>query len=187
MPEPLLLQRQGAVAIIAIDDAPYNRMSLELIDQLEVLVGEIAADATIRAVVLTGQGLDNFSVGMNLKQLAAGIARMGGEDALFDQRLRVIKAIETMAEDGTYARLPKKEVAGLERERLGGEIPHPAKETERSCKRQAEQAKQPAHYWRRVEKMRGGTKAIITYRSTRRRNHELQQLAGLPRKRWRPP
>ena len=96
MPEPLLLQRQGAVAIIAIDDAPYNRMSLELIDQLEVLVGEIAADATIRAVVLTGQGLDNFSVGMNLKQLAAGIARMGGEDALFDQRLRVIKAIETM-------------------------------------------------------------------------------------------
>ncbi len=28
-----------------------------------------------------------------------------------------LKAIETMAEDGTYARLPKKEVAGLERER----------------------------------------------------------------------
>ena len=28
-----------------------------------------------------------------------------------------LKTIETMAEDGTYARLPKKEVAGLERER----------------------------------------------------------------------
>jgi small subunit ribosomal protein S2 len=28
-----------------------------------------------------------------------------------------LKSIETMAEDGTYARLPKKEVAGLERER----------------------------------------------------------------------
>ncbi len=96
MPEPLLLERQGAVAIIAINDPPYNRMSLEFIDQLEVLVGEIAADHTIRAVVLTGQGLDNFSVGMNLKQLAAGIERKGGEDALFDQRLRVIRAIETM-------------------------------------------------------------------------------------------
>lgn len=96
MPEPLLLERQGAVAIIAINDPPYNRMSLEFIDQLEVLVGEIAADHTIRAVVLTGQGLDNFSVGMNLKQLAAGIERKGGDDALFDQRLRVIRAIETM-------------------------------------------------------------------------------------------
>ncbi len=96
MPEPLLLERQDAVAIIAINDAPYNRMTLEFIDQLEVLVNEIAADNTIRAVVLTGAGLDNFSVGMNLKQLPAGIERMGSPDALFDQRLRVISAIETM-------------------------------------------------------------------------------------------
>jgi enoyl-CoA hydratase len=96
MPEPLLLDRQGAAAIIAINDPPYNRMSLEFIDELEVLVGQIAADQSIRAVVLTGQGLDNFSVGMNLKQLAAGIERRGGKDALFDQRLRVIRAIETM-------------------------------------------------------------------------------------------
>jgi enoyl-CoA hydratase/carnithine racemase len=96
MPDPLLLERQGAVAIIAIKDAPYNRMSLEFIDQLDLLVGEIAADSSIRAVVLTGQGQENFSVGMNLKQFATGLARMGGPDALFDQRLRVINAIETM-------------------------------------------------------------------------------------------
>jgi enoyl-CoA hydratase/carnithine racemase len=96
MPEPLLLERQDTVAIIVINDAPYNRMSLDFIDQLEVLVNEIAADNTIRAVVLTGAGLDNFSVGMNLKQLPAGIERMGSPDALFDQRLRVISAIETM-------------------------------------------------------------------------------------------
>jgi enoyl-CoA hydratase/carnithine racemase len=96
MTKPLLLERQDAVAIIAINDAPYNRMTLDFIDQFEELVDEIAADDGIRAVVLTGEGLDNFSVGMNLKQLPEGIERMGSPDALFDQRLRVISAIETM-------------------------------------------------------------------------------------------
>ena len=96
MPEPLLLERQDAVAIISINDAPYNRMSLEFIDRLEVAVDELAGDRSVRAVVLTGEGQDNFSVGMNLKQLPAGIERMGSPDALFDQRLRVINAIETM-------------------------------------------------------------------------------------------
>jgi enoyl-CoA hydratase len=96
MTRPLLLERQDAIAIIAINDAPYNRMTLDFIDQLEELVNEIAADDGIRAVVLTGEGLDNFSVGMNLKQLPEGIERMGSPDALFDQRLRVISTIETM-------------------------------------------------------------------------------------------
>jgi len=96
MPEPLLLERQDAVAIISINDAPYNRMSLEFIDRLEVAVDELAGDRSVRAVVLTAEGQDNFSVGMNLKQLPAGIERMGSPDALFDQRLRVINAIETM-------------------------------------------------------------------------------------------
>jgi enoyl-CoA hydratase len=94
--QPFLLERQDAVAIISINDAPYNRMTLDFIDQLETLVEEIAADQSIRAVVITGEGLENFSVGMNLKQLPEGIERKGGPDQLFDQRLRVISAIETM-------------------------------------------------------------------------------------------
>ena len=96
MSNPLLLERQDAVAIIAINDAPLNRMTLDFIDQLEELVSDIAADTSVRAVVLTGEGLDNFSVGMNLKQLPEGIQRMGSPEALFDQRLRVIAAIENM-------------------------------------------------------------------------------------------
>lgn len=96
MDNPLLFTRRDAVAIISINDAPYNRMTLEFIDRLEELVSEIAADDTLRAVVLTGEGLDNFSVGMNLKQFQVGIERAGGPDALFDQRLRVIAAIENM-------------------------------------------------------------------------------------------
>jgi enoyl-CoA hydratase len=93
---PLLLEEHDAVAVITINDAPYNRMTLEFIDRLEETVDAIANDDGIRAVVLTSDGLENFSVGMNLKQLPEGIQKMGGPDALFDQRLRVIAAIENM-------------------------------------------------------------------------------------------
>jgi enoyl-CoA hydratase len=96
MTEPLLLNRENAVAIISVNDVPYNRMTLAFVDRLETVVNEIADDDSIRAVVLTAEGLDNFSVGMNLKQLPEGIARKGTVDALLDQRLRVIAAIENM-------------------------------------------------------------------------------------------
>ncbi len=96
MSDSLLFEVAGAVATLTINDAPYNRMSLEFMDEMEARVTAIAADSTIRAVVLTGAGLDNFSVGMNLKQLPEGIARLGSPEAVFDQRLRVIAAIENM-------------------------------------------------------------------------------------------
>lgn len=94
--EPILVERRDAVTILTINDAPYNRMSLEFMDELERLVESIAADDSVRAVVLTGDGDENFSVGMNLKQLPQGIKAKGSPDAVFDQRLRVIAAIENM-------------------------------------------------------------------------------------------
>jgi len=96
MSEPLLYQREDAIVVLSINDAPYNRMSLEFMDALEVLVDEIARDDAIRAVVITGEGFDNFSVGMNLKQLPEGIKQKGSADAVFDQRLSVISKIENM-------------------------------------------------------------------------------------------
>ena len=39
---PLLLAREGAVAIVSINDAPYNRMSLDFMDALEEVVDELA-------------------------------------------------------------------------------------------------------------------------------------------------
>jgi enoyl-CoA hydratase/carnithine racemase len=96
MSEAILFTREDAIAIISINDAPYNMMSLEFMDQLEVLVDEIAENDTIRAVVITGEGTDNFSVGMNLKQLPEGIKLKGSAEAVFDQRLNVISKIENM-------------------------------------------------------------------------------------------
>lgn len=94
--ETILIERRNAVMILTINDAPYNRMSLEFMDELERLVDSIAQDESVRAVVLTGAGERNFSVGMNLKQLPEGIKTKGSIDAVFDQRLRVISAIENM-------------------------------------------------------------------------------------------
>ena len=96
MDNSLIYETDDAVAILTINDFPYNRMSLNFMDELEDRVYKIAEDDSIRSVVLTAAGLDNFSVGMNLKQFAEGVERKGSSDALFDQRLKVIKTIEDM-------------------------------------------------------------------------------------------
>jgi enoyl-CoA hydratase len=93
---PLLLERDGPVAIIINNDAPYNRMTLGFIDQLEALIPELAQDKSVRSIVIRGAGEDNFSVGMNLKQLGEGIEQKGSVDALLDQRLRVMSMIENL-------------------------------------------------------------------------------------------
>lgn len=94
--EPVLVERRGAVAILSINDPPYNRMSLAFMDALEELVGRFEHDDAVRAVVITGAGDRNFSVGMDLKELPAGIQAKGSPDALFDQRLKVLSRIENM-------------------------------------------------------------------------------------------
>jgi len=53
MTESLLVEREGAVAIVSINDAPYNRMTLDFVDRLEVLVGEIAADDFFQGMFAT--------------------------------------------------------------------------------------------------------------------------------------
>jgi enoyl-CoA hydratase len=71
-------------------------MTLEYVNQLEGAIEDIAADDAIRAFVITADGMTNFSVGMDLKQLQGGVAELGGPDAFFDQRLNLIRRIETM-------------------------------------------------------------------------------------------
>jgi enoyl-CoA hydratase/carnithine racemase len=93
---PLLVERHGAVETFVINDAPRNRMSLEFMDALEAQVASVARDPGVRAIVVRGAGEENFSVGMDLKQLPQGIARMGSPEALFDQRLRVLDALENL-------------------------------------------------------------------------------------------
>tara|TARA_B110000438_G_scaffold110685_1_gene108563 strand:- start:2147 stop:2935 length:789 start_codon:yes stop_codon:yes gene_type:complete len=94
--DAILITTHGAVKVISINDSPINRMSLAFMDMLEQEVAAIGQDDSIRAVVLTAEGEKNFSVGMDLKQLPLGIEQMGSPEAVFEQRLSVIRAIETM-------------------------------------------------------------------------------------------
>ena len=95
--ETIIVERDGAVATVIINDAPRNRMSLDFMDELEVQVGKLGEDRSVRAIVVTGAGDENFSVGMDLKQLPEGVQRKGRIEAVFDQRLRVLAAIESLA------------------------------------------------------------------------------------------
>ncbi len=113
---PLLLQRDGAVETFIINDAPRNRMSLEFMDALEAEVARVAHEPGVRAIVIRGSGEEHFSVGMDLKQLPQGVARMGSLEAVFDQRLRVLGAIEN---------LPKPAIAVLYGYCLGGGLELP--------------------------------------------------------------
>ena len=92
----LLVERDGPVVTLIINDPPYNRMSLAFMDELEEQIEELASDDSARALVITGSGKENFSVGMDLKQLPQGIREKGSAEAVFDQRLKVLKAIEDM-------------------------------------------------------------------------------------------
>ncbi len=92
----LLVEDEGPVRTLLINDPPRNRMSPDFMDALEAEIPRIAGNPRIRAVVIRGSGDEHFSVGMNLKELPKGIQRMGSPEAVFDQRLRVLRAIENL-------------------------------------------------------------------------------------------
>jgi enoyl-CoA hydratase len=92
----LQVERDGAVLTLTNNDPPWNRMSFGYMDALEKAVADAAGDPTVRVLVFTAAGDDNFSVGMDLKQLMNESDARGGLDAILDQRMRVLEAIETM-------------------------------------------------------------------------------------------
>lgn len=94
MTDPYLYTVTNNVATFSINDAPWNLMSLAYIDRLEEQLPEVLADDHIRAIVFTGEGLDHFSAGMNLKQLPDGIKRAKSPEAFFGQRHKVLNMIE---------------------------------------------------------------------------------------------
>jgi len=92
----LLFTQEGAVAILSINNPPWNPMSLEFFDKLEKLVSKLATDPSVRAILITAEGEDNFSVGMDLKQMAKAAGNTKRMHEVLDQRLRVESAIENM-------------------------------------------------------------------------------------------
>ena len=94
--EPITISIDNNVATITNNDAPFNRMTLEYMDALEEALPELGADDNVRALIFTAAGEENFSVGMNLKQLGEGVEKKGSFDAVLDQRLRILSMIENL-------------------------------------------------------------------------------------------
>ena len=92
----LRIEKDGGVLVLTNTDAPWNRMSFAYMDALEQAVIEAAADPQVRALVFTADGLENLSVGMDLKQLVREGHTRGGLEAVLDQRRRVLCMIEDM-------------------------------------------------------------------------------------------
>jgi len=94
---PLLVERDAGVVTLSINDAPRNRLSLDFMDALEDQIADLAVDRSARAVVITAEGDEHFSVGMHLKEMAEGVKRRGSIEVILDQRLRVLAAIENLS------------------------------------------------------------------------------------------
>jgi enoyl-CoA hydratase/carnithine racemase len=90
------IERDRGVLTIINTDPPINRMTFEYMDAIESLLAEARDDSSVRALVFTADGEENFSVGMDLKQLRTSAEARGGVDAVLDQRLRVLRSIETL-------------------------------------------------------------------------------------------
>lgn len=71
MSSPATLQIDQALALVTLDDGKANVFSHAMIDQLHALLDAVEADATVKALVLTGRD-NRFSAGFDLSVMSAG-------------------------------------------------------------------------------------------------------------------
>ncbi len=93
--QPLVLrQRRGAVAFLTLNrPAQYNSLSEQMLAALHAALDEIAADSSVRVVVLGGAG-KAFCAGHDLKQMKANPS-LEYYQRLFDDCSRLMMRIQT--------------------------------------------------------------------------------------------
>jgi enoyl-CoA hydratase/carnithine racemase len=101
---------EEGVATLTIDRPPLNALSYQAKEEIALCLEEIAADATIRCLIIFGAGGRAFSVGSDIKEFPEVTARRRG-------RQRAVH------EHGVYNRLdffPVPTIAAIEGHCLGG-------------------------------------------------------------------
>jgi len=105
----LQLEVHQHTAVVTLNNPPAHTWTVDSLDALRELVGQLNADRDIYALVITGQGAKFFSAGADLKQFASGdkaaaraAARAFGQafEALSDFRGVSIAAINGYAMGG---------------------------------------------------------------------------------------
>ena len=93
--DSLLLARDGPVAIVTINRPDVlNALDSRTLDDLRHVFMDLAADADVRAVIVTGAGEKSFVAGADIKELAGQTPTGGREHAQRGQR--VFSLIEAM-------------------------------------------------------------------------------------------
>jgi enoyl-CoA hydratase len=86
--ENLLLERDEAVAIVTINrPRVLNALNSQTVDELRRVMLELKADASVRAIVLTGAGDKAFVAGADINELAVQSPTGGREHALTGQHV----------------------------------------------------------------------------------------------------
>ena len=111
MTGPLHVHREGAVAVVTVDNPPVNALADRVIEALDEAAVGLAADEGVRAVVLTGAGEKAFLAGADLDEFAERLAHGGGIEAHAAATRRVL---------GRWEALPQPVVAAVQAHAMGG-------------------------------------------------------------------
>ena len=114
MSEALLLQREGAVARLRLNRPDlHNAFDAHLVVSLTSALGQLAADAAVRIVVLEGEG-PSFSAGADLNWMRGMAA--ASEDENREDSLALARLMRTLDE------LPKPTIARVQGAAFGGGV-----------------------------------------------------------------
>jgi enoyl-CoA hydratase/carnithine racemase len=64
--ETLLLEKQGYAAVMTLNRPPQNAVSYQMLQEIDWVLDEVAADREARVLVITGSGDRSFSAGMDV-------------------------------------------------------------------------------------------------------------------------
>src|SRR3954469_11847343 len=102
MADNLLLERDGAIAVVTINRPKVlNALNATTVDELRRTMLELKADEAVRAIVLTGAGEKSFVAGADINELAVQTPTGGREHALAGQH--VFDLIENMGKPALAA------------------------------------------------------------------------------------
>jgi enoyl-CoA hydratase len=86
--ENLLLERDGAVAILTINRPKVlNALNSQTLDELRRAILDLKRDDSVRAVILTGAGEKSFIAGADINELATQTPVSGREHAMTGQHI----------------------------------------------------------------------------------------------------
>jgi len=105
------IDANDGVAVVIVDNPPVNALSNEVVDALWETAKQIAADESIRAVVLTGCGGKAFIAGADLSEFSQALGSVGWIE---DHTLRTRRMLDS------WARIPQPLVGAVQASAVGG-------------------------------------------------------------------